>query len=322
MRRSFALGLALAVVIALRSPARADGDVGVIVTGEGSVQPQIAAQIADWLSRHGHTLVPSPLPSDAITALIDCVVIADRSCARSIVEKRGKSTRMLFAQIDSKNDAGGSARDVTLTAYWFDRGHDAVAERKVCQRCTAQSLRTTADEIMRKLVGSGDGQVKLKSNPAGARIVVDGHAIGVTPLDWDLPRGTHTIEMDKRGFAPASREIVVVSDQTETLSLELVPAVSPERGTPWLRIAPVAMVIAGGAAVAAGGVMVAIDQDLGPSEPAVIRNTGPGGVALMIGGAVVGGAGAYLLWFHSPRASTPVAALTSDGAYVGWLGRF
>jgi hypothetical protein len=229
---------------------------------------------------------------------------------------------MLFAQIDSKNNVGGGTRDVTLTAYWFDRGHEAVAERKVCQRCTVQSLRIAADEIMRKLVGSGDGQVKLKSNPAGARIMVDGQAIGVTPLDWDLPRGKHTVEMDKPGFTPASREIVVVTDQTDTLSLELVPAVSPERGTSWSRIVPVAMVIGGGAAVVAGGVMVAIDQDLGPSEPKVIRNTGPGGVALMIGGAVVGGAGAYLLWFHSPRASTPVAAITHDGAYVGWLGRF
>jgi hypothetical protein len=321
MRLTLVLGLALAALIAHRSPARADGDVGVIVTGEGSMQPQLAAQLADWLSRHGHTLVPSPLPSDAITALIDCVVIADRSCARDIVEKRAKSARMLFAQVDSKS-AGSGTRDVTLTAYWFDKGHDAVAERKICQRCTAQSLRVTADEIMRKLVGSGDGQVKLKSNPMGARIVIDGQAIGVTPLDWDLPRGKHTIEMDKPGFIPASREVVVVTDQTEVVSLALAPAVAPERGIAWSRIAPLAMVIAGAGAIAAGGVMVAIDQDLGPSEPAVIRNTGPAGVALMIGGAVVSGAGAYLLWFHSPKTSTPVAAITRDSAYVGWLGRF
>jgi hypothetical protein len=322
MRLTIVLGLALAALTALRSPARADGDVGVIVTGEGSMQPQLAAQIADWLSRHGHTLVPSPLPSDAITALIDCVVIADRGCAREIVEKRGKSTRMVFAQVDSKNDAGSGTRDVTLTAYWFDKGHDAVAERKICQRCTAQSLRLTADEIMRKLVGSGNGQVKLKSNPMGA-IIIDGQAIGVTPLDWDLPRGKHAVEMDKPGFLPASREIVVMSDQTDIVAMDLAPAVQPERGTPWSRIVPIAMVIGGGAAVVAGGVMVAIDQDLGPPEPPVIRNTAPAGVALMIGGAVVGGAGAYLLWFRSPRmASTPVASISSDSAYVGWLGQF
>src|ERR1044071_8042950 len=129
MRTTFAFGLALAVLTALRAPARADGDVGVIVTGEVSMQPQLAVQIADWLSRHGHTVVPSPLPPDAINPLIDCVVISDRGCARAIVEKRGKSPRMVFAQLDSKSPGGGG-RDVTLTAYWFDKGHDAVAESK------------------------------------------------------------------------------------------------------------------------------------------------------------------------------------------------
>jgi hypothetical protein len=312
--------LGLAVVAVLHAPARADGDVGVIVTGEGSMQPQLAAQIADWLSRHGHRLVPSPLPPDAITALIDCVVIADRSCARSIVEKRAKSSRMVFAQVDAASSAGSGARDVTLTAYWFDKGHDAVAERKICQRCTAHSLRITADEMMRRLVGSGDGHVKLKSNPSGARIVIDGQAIGVTPLDWDLPRGNHTIAMDRAGYARASRDIVVVTDQTQIVALELQPIGRDGSGT-WLRPASLAMMIGGASAVVAGGVLFAIDEDRGPDEPLYIRNTARAGVALGAGGVVVGAVGAYLFWFRS-RSSAPVAAITSDSAYVGWHGRF
>jgi hypothetical protein len=320
MRTTSAFGLALAVLFALRSPARADGGVGVIVTGEASIQPQLTAQIGDWLSRHGHTLVSSPLPPDALTQLIDCVVISDRSCAREIVEKRARSPRVVLAQLDSKSLDGG-ARDITLTAYWFDKGHDAVQERRTCPRCTAQSLRLTADEVMRKLVGSSDGHVKLKSSPPGARIVIDGQPIGVTPLDWDLPQGKHTITMDKRGYAAASRQIDVVAERTDALALDLAPLAEPERDASWTRIVPIAMVVAGGAAVVAGGVMVAIDQDTGPNEPAVIRNTGPGGVALMIGGAVVGGAGAFLL-FRSSATSAPVAAIGQDGAYVGWVGRF
>lgn len=323
MRTTLAFGLALAVLIALRSPARADGavgDVGVVVTGEASMQPQLTAQIGEWLSRHGHTLVPSPLPPDAITQLVDCIVISDRKCAREIVEKRARAPHVVLAQLDGRN-GGGDARDITLTAYWFDKGHDAVAERRTCERCTAQSLRVAADEILRKLLGSGDGHVKLKSNPPGARIVIDGQAIGVTPLDWDLPQGKHTIAMDKRGFAAASRELVVVADRTDTLALDLAPVAGPEGSGAWKRVVPIAMVVAGGAAVVAGGVMVAIDQDPGPNEPPVIRNTGPGGVALMISGAVVGGAGAFLL-FRSSGSSAPVAAIGHDGAYIGWVGRF
>ncbi|HSS03422.1 MAG TPA: PEGA domain-containing protein [Kofleriaceae bacterium] len=323
MRTTFAFGLALAVLIALRSPARADsgvGDIGVVVTGETSMQPQLTAQIGEWLSRHGHALVPSPLPPDAITQLVDCIVISDRKCAREIVEKRALTPRVVLAQLDSKN-LGGGARDITVTAYWFDKGHDAVAERKTCERCTVQSLRVTADEILRKLLGSGDGHVKLKSSPPGARIIIDGQPIGVTPLDWDLPQGKHTIAMDKRGFVAASREIAVVTDRTDTLALDLAPVAGPEGRASWKRIVPIAMVVAGGAAVVAGGVMVALDQDTGPNEPLVIRNTGPGGVALMISGAVVGGTGAFLL-FRSSGSSAPVATIGSGGAYVGWAGRF
>lgn len=56
--------------------------------------------------------------------------------------------------------------------------------------------------------------------------------------------------------------------------------------------------------------------------PAGVVTTAPAGAAISIGGAVLAGVGAYL-WFRRPAAtSSPVAAVTDDGAYVGWLGRF
>lgn len=316
--------ITLALLIALGSPARAEGGVGVIVTGEGSMQPQLAAQIEGWLSQHGHTLVPSPLPPEAITALIDCFVIEDQSCARGIVEKRAKATSMLFARLDTKSNASNGTRDVTLTAYWFDKGHDAIGERKTCQRCTDQLLRTTADEIMKKLVGGGDlGHVKLKSIPSGARISIDGQAIGVTPLDWDLPPGKHTILMDKAGLQPVSRSIAVVSDRTEALTMQLAASGANDDGSKLPRFVPIGLLAAGGALLVTGAVMIAIDEDPSIDGGKTYRNTGPAGVGLAIGGAVVGGVGAYLLWSRSPRTtSTPVAAFTSDTAYIGWLGRF
>jgi hypothetical protein len=315
--------ITLALLVALGSSARADGDVGVIVTGEGSMQPQLAAQIEGWLSQHGHTLVPSPLPPEAITALIDCFVIEDQGCARGIVEKRARSTSMVYARLDTENNASNGTRDVTLTAYWFDKGHDAVAERKICERCTDQLLRTTADQVMKTLVGGNVGHVKLKSTPAGARITIDGQAIGVTPLDWDLPPGKHTILMDKAGFKPAARDIVVVRDRTDVLAMEIVPADDDDAHGQLPRIVPIGMLAVGGAALVAGGVMIAIDEDPSHSRERTYRDTAPAGVGLAISGAVIGGVGAYLLWFHSPRTtSTPVAAFTSGTAYIGWLGRF
>jgi PEGA domain len=319
------IALTLALLAALASPARAGNDVGVIVTGESSMQPQLAAQIENWLSQHGHTLVPSPLPPEAISLLADCFVMDDKGCARTIIEQRAKSTTMVYARLETKNGTSSSARDVTLTVYWFNKGHDAVTQGKTCEHCTDQSLRTTSDEIMKKLLGGGDlGHVKLKSVPPGARITIDGQAIGVTPLDWDLPPGKHTIQMDKAGLQPQTKEIVIVSNKTELFGMKLTPPSEDDHDDQQpSRILPFSLLGAGGALVAAGIVMIAIDQDPSHKLGMTYRDTAPAGVGLIAGGVVAGGIGAYLLWFHSPKStSTPVAAFTSDTAYIGWLGRF
>lgn len=319
------IAITLALLAALGSPAHADGDVGVIVTGEGSMQPQLTAQIESWLRQHGHKLVPSPLPPDAITALIDCFVMQDAGCARGVVEQRAVSTSMVFARLDTKDNASNGTRDVTLTAYWFDKGHEAISQSKTCQRCTDQSLRTTADEIMKKLVGGGDvGHLKIKSIPAGAKIIIDGQAIGVTPLDWDLPSGKHTIQMAKDGLKPDSRDVLVVSNKTDLLAMKLAPADEETHGEEQpSRLLPITMLAVGGAALIAGGVLWAIDEGPSNTYNLTYRESKPAGVGLVIGGAVVGGVGAAWLLFHSPKTtSSPVAAVTSDSAYIGWFGRF
>jgi hypothetical protein len=319
MRIAFTLGF-VALACGLASPARAEPSIGVIVTGEGSVQPQLTAQITDWLSRHGHTVIASPLPPEAIPQLADCFVLERLTCAREIVETLAKSSSLLYARVDASNDRSGE-RSVTLTAYWFDKGHDAVAERKTCERCTPQSLRTTADEIMRKLIG-GEGHVKLRSTPPAAHIRIDDQEIGVTPLDWDLPPGKHTIQMRLPGLTPASQDLVVVGGKTDLVTMQLTPP-PEEPGQLWSRHVPLGIVITGGALIAAGGIMIVVDQDPGPREPPTIHNTEPAGVAMVIGGVVVAGAGAYLRWFRSgSKTSTPIAVFTSNTAYVGWTGQF
>jgi hypothetical protein len=169
------------------------------------------------------------------------------------------------------------------------------------------------------------GHVKFKSTPPGARITIDGQVIGVTPLDWDLPPGKHTIQMDKAGFEPQSRELIVVSNKTELFGMKLVPPGDgdDDRGDKPSRLLPMGLLAAGGALLIAGGAMIYFDEDPSPDLGPTIHNTGPTGVGLAIGGAVVAGAGAYLMWFRSPEtSSTPVAAITGDAAYIGWLGRF
>lgn len=316
------LALSLAVVASLSSSARAGSDVGVIVTGEGSVQPQLTAQIESWLSQHGHTLIASPLPPDAITALVDCFVTEDQRCARGVMEKRARPATMVYARVDARNNPANGTREITLTAYLFERGRDTVAERKTCEHCTDQLLRTTADDLMKKLVGGNPGHVKLSSTPRGARIAIDGKAIGITPLDWDLVPGKHAIELSKKGFVTETREVVIERDKTEAVAVELrkEELVTPGERS---RMLPVGAVVLGGAMVVTGGVLIAIQQDKIPSNPKDVYRTRTLGIGVGAGGLALAAVGAYFLWFRSDDVrSTPVAAYTGDAGYVGWLQRF
>ncbi len=312
--------LAIAVLLALAAPARADRNVGVVVTGESWMQPQLAAQIATWLSQHGHTPVPSNMPPESLAALNDCFVMGDQGCARGVVEKAVRASSVVYARVDTHSN-GSDAPDLTLTAYFFDRGHDAIGEKTTCQRCNDQSLRTTADEILQKLVGGGElGHLSLKSAPPGARITIDGTPIGITPLDWDLPPGKHTIQMDKPGRKSGVREHVVVSNKTDLVVMTLPP---DERTEP-SRTIPLTLTIGGAAAVVTGAGLIVFSPGP-PRDPKqqFYYRTWPPGIAVAAGGAVLAGVGAYLLWFRSPTAtSAPVASFTGDAAYIGWTGRF
>jgi hypothetical protein len=321
------IALTLGVLIAVASPAHAGRDIGVVVAGESWMQPQLVSQIEAWLSQHGHSLVA--LPPDALDALKQCFLdkaSGDLSCARSVVEQRARATSVIYARLDARSSAAG-APDLTVTAYWFDRGHDATYERKTCPRCTDQSLRSTADEILKKLVGGGDlGHIKLKSAPPGATITIDGQAIGITPLDWDLPAGKHSIQMDKTGLKPATRNITIAGNKSDLLVMTLTADGSDDHDDgssstlspkiPW------GMAIGGGIVAVAGAGLIVFSPGA-KDDQRYYTSTRTPGIALAIGGGAISAFGVGWLLLRSPRAaSAPVATFTGDSAYIGWLGKF
>lgn len=289
--------------------------VGVVVTGEATMQPQLVTQLEGWLKKHGHELVPAPLTPDAINTLIDCFVIEDEGCARGVIEKRAKSNAVVYARVDIQ--AGGDLeKTVTVLAYWFEKGQPAVAERRFCQRCNDETLRATADEVITALAKAGhkkgNGKLKITANRA-AKVSIDGKSVGETPLETDVIAGPHEVTITAGN-----------DTQTQTIEVragETVP-VDAKLATPRGRTLPIVAMSVGGAMVAAGIVMIAVDEDRLPSEPPEINNTAPGGVALAIAGVAVA-AGGYV-WFRmsGQRESAPVATVTPGGAYVGWAGRF
>jgi hypothetical protein len=86
---------------------------------------------------------------------------------------------------------------------------------------------------------------------------------------------------------------------------------------------PLGLMAAGGVAIVAGGVLLAIDQDPSPIGPqqASYRDTATAGLVIGFAGAAAVGTGVYL-WMQDRTHGAPVAAITHDGAVVGWTGRF
>lgn len=69
----------------------------------------------------------------------------------------------------------------------------------------------------------GTGQVEITSDPAGARITIDGSRRGVTPLTLPLPPGQHTVLVSD-GTTNVSRTVNVVAGATSTVMAALAPA--------------------------------------------------------------------------------------------------
>jgi hypothetical protein len=334
LAHAFALGLVLLV----SATARADGGAGVVVAGEATMQAPLASQLEGWLKTHGHDVAASPLDPDAINTLVDCFQIEDESCAVGVVNKRARTETVVFARIDVTSAADGT-RDVTLTGYWFAKGRRAVTERRFCERCTELTLRNTADDLMLALSGAGladlGGKLKLSSDPAGGHVIVDGHTVGVTPMETSLPPGNHDLSITADGHKVELRTITIKRGETLALAVHLIPGngrhdadhddQDQQDTVRHPRVLPPVLMGVGAAGIIAGAVMIVATKTPGPSDTKDKFYTSyrAPGIGLAIGGVVVGAAGLYL-WMHWRResSSAPAVSLGDGRGTVGWTWSF
>lgn len=136
--------------LVIASPATAE-QVGVVVTGEATLQPQVSAQVEGWLHDRGRRVTPGALEPSAINTLIDCFVLEDLGCARGLVDARAKTRSIIYADIEVMPDEDGT-RDISITTYWFRKDHDVMFERRVCEDCTTDALHTMIDGQMLALM--------------------------------------------------------------------------------------------------------------------------------------------------------------------------
>lgn len=317
------LAAATVALVAAGSTARADDGTGVVVVGEATLQPALVAQIEGWVKQHQPPLVPQALDPDAVNSTIDCFVLDDVSCARAVFEKKGKTTNLVFVRVEVVPGPGG-VRDITLTGFWFTKGHEPQSHKKTCEHCSDAGVHAAADEILAGLAHSGNhdtGHLALTSKPVGSHITVDGKPAGVTPLELDLPAGDHRLALERDGVASEARLVTIRIGETAQIDMSLGGAAAADSDGGPAHLYPKLVIGAGAALLVAGGVLIGTSQSDTGESPTYRDTTALGAVVGVVGVLAIGG-GAY--WWHvdKKRESAPVVAATPGGAFVGWAGSF
>jgi hypothetical protein len=269
------------------STARAE-KVGIVVTGEARLQPQLTSQLERWLHDRGHTVVPGALEPDAINTLVDCFVLEDLGCARGVVSARASSRALVYARVEQTTNSDGT-RDVSVTGYWFQKDQDAIAERRTCSSCNDDKQFAMVDELM--------------------------HALAHEPPP---PRAT-----DKAATPPAPAAPTGSGETTGSVATTSPETPGRSHVLPYSVLGAGAVMFVGGIVLLA----IDEDPDpTGVQSPTYTDTATLGTTFLAVGGAAVGIGVALVLLDRASSsradASRPVAAISHDSAIVGWAGRF
>lgn len=303
------------VLFALTAPARASGDVGVVVIGDATLQPDLSTYLEAWLRDHGHALVTAPLSADAINAVTSCLLADDDACAAGVVDKRGHARSVVFARVSR------SAGTVTIDAYWFVQGKAPVGEHRACDACTHDGWHGVADLMMASLAGASSldiGRIAIDSQPSGLVVLLDHARVGVTPLERDVPTGRHEITLMHGDHAVGERRLTVARGATSHVSIHA----DDDFDTPHPSRVPGALLLGAGVATAVtGGVYLYYGSLGGSGEKYVYPDSTPIGIGLATVGIGAGIVGVILL-AQAGHHAAPIASLGPHGGYIGWITRF
>lgn len=212
-------------------------------------------------------------------------------------------------------------RDYVVSASLRDDDDELLAEASGrCPICgLADAVTLVSDQgtaIARKLrTIDATATVVLSSDPAGARVFVDGAAVGATPLRVRLTAGEHDITFEHEARSSVHRRVALIAGVRERLAVTLPAAVVPAPRTVPTRPPPPPLPVRGRGAVAGGATLLGAGLvGLGISVPLFIlhgsvltsrcegldvdfagtcrfvRNTRPGAIsAAVLGAAAVAG---------------------------------
>ena len=83
--------------------------------------------------------------------------------------------------------------------------------------------RRTPTSTTQQTEKAGIGKLIVRSDPIGAKVILDNQDLGLTPIEKDLEAGKHRLILTYEGYERFAKSVTVVADTTETVEAELVP---------------------------------------------------------------------------------------------------
>jgi len=294
----------------------------------GDARDALTANLRSGLERGNFTVLPQG----------DVEARADTPCDRQICYDKLRTTLGADYLIRAKLTVKNRDYEVALELIDTQSGQVVASSSERCDICGLDEVGNqvaSQGALMRaKLdaMGIGPAVLVIDSAPSGAAVIIDGEAVGTTPLEHPLIAGVHRVRITKVGYVSDEREITFVSGVTEKLTLDL------KRGATSSKMRAIgAGALGGGVAALGAGIALLYFDDNNQIEPKgycdvpgrrdannnceKVLNTSWGGAALAAGGAALITAGVMLLIRHrKPKPENISAAIAPNGVFL--QGRF
>lgn len=333
------------LLVALLAPtAAADRAVTVVGSSKAKELEAVTTAAHEAVERSNWIVVPHKLPPERVAEVIQCSTKSDSRCIGQLLDEVGADRLIALTLVDEKYH-DQPVRVVYGTI--LRRGADVLASsQRHCESCRDVLLADHVRSLVTELVRSARSKVNpatlvVRSVPSGARVKLDGEAVGPTELEIPIDAGVHTLEIAMKDYRTHIQEITVSDGQRRKIEAKLVPvngappAKSDEGTDPVTvrppkkrRLAPWLVAGSGAALVIGGGVLIALDEDEVQQGTVIpdYRDTATGGLVLAVTGAVVVTAG--VVWLTRARKKPPIAPTVApvityqDGARIGIAGHF
>jgi hypothetical protein len=300
---------------------------GVVAVGGNAGASERAAvtdAIEAALTSAGWVLPGLPIPKESLDKMLSCKTPTQPwQCIPTTVSNQ-PIVRAMIVSVEPQ-PASNSLPLIAVTATVISPAKSAfVVLQRPCEQCTPDKLKQVATTLVEKLLKdlasrAGDTAIEVVSSPSNAEVTIDGQKLGATDNTFTTFPGEHKLSIEKAGYVPETRTVQVKDGQTAPVAVTL-----NERDRP-SKIVPIA-VMAGGAALVATGIVVALDQQDGVND----KFKHPHATAV---GATVGGVGVaaiavgIYLWLRNSGdqalpTSAPAVSSTRGGAVLGWTGAF